>query len=478
MSLGGIFINRYKRLATDTLLFTISTFSSKILSIIMLPFYTHILSTGDYGQADVITTTVNLLLPVFTLSISDAVLRFCLEKNANKKSVFSIGLKVSVGGTCILLVLSPVALFLGMSKPLYFLFLCTYISGMFSTLLSQFSRGAGKTIHFAISGILTTAVTVTLNVIFLVVIKLGLIGYLLSTVLANLVCSIYLSCGLKIWRFVSLKRQSHEQKSEMLRYAAPLIPNNIAWWINFSSDRYILMLFTGAGATGIYAVANKLPTMISSVADIFIRAWQISAVSAYDAEDRNAYYNRVFRFYNFVLLLGCSAAILCTQLIARVLFSSEFYIAWKIAPFLLVSAVFSALNGFIGSLYTTCKNTKVVFHTTLLGAATNVLLNVLLIPSLEGMGAAVATLVSFAVIWAVRAYTLPADFKDINICAGEYLLCYGLLLLQCIILSYELPFAYPLMSIILISIIFVFRRDVKMIRDLLLAMLKKKKTFE
>ena len=100
-------INRYKKLATDTALFTVSTFASKLLSIFMLPFYTNILTASDYGTADMITTTVSLIFPVLTMGICDGVLRFCLDKDSDKKAIFTIGLRIVLAGTALLVIATP-----------------------------------------------------------------------------------------------------------------------------------------------------------------------------------------------------------------------------------------------------------------------------------------------------------------------------------------------------------------------------------
>ena len=70
---------KYKRLFSDTILFAISKFGSKILTILLVPLYTSVLSTEDYGTADIIITTACILYPILTLSISDATLRFTLD---------------------------------------------------------------------------------------------------------------------------------------------------------------------------------------------------------------------------------------------------------------------------------------------------------------------------------------------------------------------------------------------------------------
>ncbi|WP_075109646.1 oligosaccharide flippase family protein [Bittarella massiliensis (ex Durand et al. 2017)] len=454
-------INRYKKLATDTALFTVSTFASKLLSIFMLPFYTNILTASDYGTADMITTTVSLIFPVLTMGICDGVLRFCLDKDSDKKAIFTIGLRIVLAGTALLVIATPILLVIGIPPLLVSMFLFTYITVVFTNMLNQFSRGIGETKVFAISGFLATATTIGFNILFLVGLKWGLAGYLLSTILSNTVCIIYVCVAVGIKKYIYLnKKLPKETQKEMLKYSVPLIPNSIAWWINLSSSRYLLTFLVGASANGIYAVANRLPTIITSLSDVFIRAWQLSAVSEFNAEDRNSFYRRVYRYYNAVIVLGCSAIILGIQVIAKILFSAEFYEGWRIAPFLMVSATFSAFSGFIGSLYTACKNTRTIFHTTVMGAAINLLLSVLLIPFLQGVGAGLASLISFIVIWAVRTFTISSGFESVQLGHPKYLLSYGLLIVQSCVLTFECPYYYLLMIVIFAAIVLLYWEEI------------------
>ena len=54
-------MDKYKKLASNTLIFAIGTFSSKILSFLLMPFVTRMMGTGDYGSADLVQQTVNVL---------------------------------------------------------------------------------------------------------------------------------------------------------------------------------------------------------------------------------------------------------------------------------------------------------------------------------------------------------------------------------------------------------------------------------
>ena len=85
-------MDKYKKLASNTLIFAIGTFSSKILSFLLMPFVTRMMGTGDYGSADLVQQTVNVLIPVVTLQVNSAALRFALDKAVDKSDVFRLEL--------------------------------------------------------------------------------------------------------------------------------------------------------------------------------------------------------------------------------------------------------------------------------------------------------------------------------------------------------------------------------------------------
>ena len=85
-------MNRYKKLTANTLILTIGTVGSKIIIFLMLPFYTNVLSTAEYGTLDLLLQTGSLLVPIFTIGIASSITRFGLDDEYDKKEVFTTGL--------------------------------------------------------------------------------------------------------------------------------------------------------------------------------------------------------------------------------------------------------------------------------------------------------------------------------------------------------------------------------------------------
>ena len=378
--------NRYKKLGRNTALMVVGNFASKILTFVLLPLYTYCLTTSEYGISDLITTTINLCLPFLTLTISESVLRMTLERDSDKKQIFTITAVIIGLGFGVLVLTTPVWGHLVPFKEYILYFLVYYLVMVLSNTAQQFTKGLEHVDTFVISGIAATFATCMWNLILLLGFQMGIGGYLLAYILGYATSFIYIFIKEKLWRYwISVNAIDQGIVREMLIYCIPLIPNSISWWISDSSDRYILEFFWGASVIGIYAIAYKLPSIISILSTILTSAWQISAVEGFGSEESKEFFSDVYQKYASVYVMVCSGMVLFIKVIAKILFSGEFYEGWKYAIVLMAAVIFQALSGFLGIIYAASKKTKTIFITTILGAGSNIVLNILLIPSMGAL---------------------------------------------------------------------------------------------
>lgn len=89
---------KVKELLSNTLLFTVANLGSKLMVFLMVPLYTAVLSTDEYGIADMVQTTATMLIPILTAMIAEGVLRFCFLKEYSSNEVFSIGIRMTLFG--------------------------------------------------------------------------------------------------------------------------------------------------------------------------------------------------------------------------------------------------------------------------------------------------------------------------------------------------------------------------------------------
>lgn len=451
---------KYSYLSKNILLFMISGFVPKILTFLLVPIYTRYLTTEEYGISDLISTTVSLLLPIFTLDIQDAVMRFAMDKNYNQKDVFSIAFKIISMGFIIILVgvivISQTNLIKLKSSYLFF-FCIMYLTSAINNSVSLFCRGIDKVKVMVVSGILYSIVSVISNIVFLVYLKLGLIGYLIANSLGAVISLVWCFIGANLFSYLKL-RTSRKTLKEMLIYSFPLIFSVLSWWINNASDRYILSWMSGVGIMGLYAVAYKIPSILSVFQNIFIQAWSISAIKDFDKNDTDGFIGNMYTMVNFSMILLCSIIMIGNMIIAKILYLNEFFEAWRFVPPLLISVVFNAMALFIGSIFTAVKDTMTLSVSTILGAIVNVICNFIFIYFFGGYGAAFATLIGFMVTLIMRNIILK-KYIDMKINRKRDFVAYLLLFIQMFIANLGWK-GLTIQIIPFIIILFLYKKEV------------------
>ena len=380
------------------------TFGSKLLVFCMVRFYTGCLSTEEYGIADIITQTANLLIPLLSVGIAEAVFRFALDREADQKGVFSTGFFTILAGGAVFGLLTPllelVPFFRGYSLLVfsYTLFSCLH------TLCMQFIRAPGKMKQFAVWGILSTILTILFNLLFLLVLRWGVVGYVLSVVLSDVVCTASLFLKEKLYRLISFRSLRAKLPRAMLKFSIPLIPTTIFWWMTNVADRYMVTWMIGSDADGLYAVAYKIPTLLILLSGIFIEAWQFSAVSEKGDREHAVFFGNVFNSFQALMFIAGAVLTALAKIAINVMSAEEYHAAWQYVPMLSVATIFSSLVTFMGSVYLVEKKSVLSFLTSMTGALLNLLLNFLLIPTFLAVnGAAIATFFSYFVVFVIRA---------------------------------------------------------------------------
>lgn len=436
-------MGKYKNLMKNIGILTISNFGSKFLAFFLVPIYTSVLTTSEYGNFDYINVTISLLVPLLTLNISESALRFLLDKNnsANKGKIVGITFKYctySILIVILLCILNKYLIFSSVINQYTIYFILFYLSNLIYQVMQNIVRGYDKLAKIAVAGIINSILMLSLNIIFLLCIKMGIHGFFLANIISMVVSSLYLMIGID---YGNISGKDKQLEKSMTSYSKPLMFNSLGWWINNVSDRYFVTYMCGIAENGIYSIAYKIPSLLSIFQTIFNQAWIISSVKNIESKNNEYFINNVYNIYNIAMVLICSLLIMSSKILAKFLYLNEFYNAWKYMPFLLISIVFGALSGVIGGVFTATKDTKILGSTTFLGAIINIILNYLLIIVFGTMGAAISTMISYFAVWMFRYISLK-KITSIRIRIFRDLVTYFILLLQGIILllgcKYEL----------------------------------------
>lgn len=472
---------KYKKLLSDTVLFTLSSFGSKILVFFLVPLYTNILAAEQYGIVDTVTTMTNLLVPVLTLLISEAVLRFALDDSKSKQQVLSAGLLLIAISSVLMLCVWPFVELIGGRWSFlgdYWLWIVgVYVLNALNHCLSNYTRGLDKTRLFAVSGILYTAVLIAANLFFLLVLRMQAEGYLLAIMIADTICIFHKILWGKFGKQLVKPSCSKKLLGEMLHYSIPMIPTTVAWWVMQLSDKYVIIAFCGVAASGVYSIAYKIPSIMSAITTVFTQAWQISAIKSHGDEDNEKFVSTVYGYVTVFIIAISSGLILFSKHLGYMLFAGEYFGAWTYVPILIVAYMFSGLSGVLASVYSASKKTGMLFVSTSVGAVLNIILNIVLIPIYGVVAAAYTTLVGFFVTWLVRTVNVRRLLKiRVNYC--KMALSFGVLAAQAVVTAMDLPVKYVVSLAAIAVQLIIYLPEIKGLLKASVGLLKNKKVEE
>ncbi len=414
-------MNTYKKLMGNSIIFAIGNLGSKLITFLLLPLYTHYLTTNEYGLVDMVTTTTSLLLPILSANIFEAVLRFALDKEEDKQKVLSNSLFVAIIGVVLTLLTTFVLNYFIVNKKILIYIIVILILQIYRNIFSQFARAINKVKLFAVDGIIMTFVTAVANIILLTFFHLGIDGYLISLVIANLISILFLMLVMRVWKFIDFSKIDRGYAKEMLLYSVPMIPNSVMWWLISAANRYFIIFFIGPSANGIFAAANKIPSIVNIFSTIFGQAWQMSAIEEGNNEEKGKFYSNVFSFYSSGLFIVTAGIIMISKLFMKYLLAPAYYTGWQVIPFILLGVVFSSFAGFLAANYLASKETKGIFKTSIYGGLMSIILNALLIPFFGILGAGISNMISFFFLFVIRYFdtkkiiTMSINVKEMTV---------------------------------------------------------------
>lgn len=391
---------KVKKLLSNSAIFAIGNLGSKIITFLMVPLFTKYLSTAEFGTVDLITTTVNMLSPIVALSIADAVFRFMMDDESDAQATFTTGIMFTVFVSLILLLIYPILRIFQVSYAGYMIMYLILV--IIQALLQNFIRAIGYTKLFAFNGIFSTVIMASVGYYLIAVLGQGVNGYFLAMIASAAGSILLISVGAKVWNFLFLNKFNRELLITFLKYSIPLIPNAFMWFFTNDASRFFIVAIVGLSANGLYAVANKIPTIINVFYNIFTQAWQISAVEEYQSNPKSKFFSKVLNANVALSMISLSGLLLILKPLMIVFVAPSFYEAWKLVPLLLVAAVFANFSSFIGTMYLAIKRTRDIMSSTIYGMIANILFNSILIPKFGVQGAGIGAVLGFLLVVIIR----------------------------------------------------------------------------
>lgn len=401
-------MNKKKRLAKNTIILLIGKIFTQFLSFFLLPLYTRFLPASDYGLVDLLLTYISLFAPVVTVQQEMATFRFLIDARGDEKKKAAI-IKTSFGNSLTrLLIFAVPCLVVALVVKWHYIYLILMagVAMSISNLLLQIARGVGSNVKYSIASVLSGIVTIVSNLLLICVFHFGAESILISMALANIVCSVFLAFALGLPHYFSLAKSDKKLTREMLKYSWPLVPNGISWWLINASDRTIVSAILGTAENGIYAVALKFPSIISSFLNIFVMAWTESASVHINDDDRDEFFSSIaantVRIFSSLSLLVIAAM----PFVFDIIIGSEYRAAYDYIPVAILGVLLNCMVSVYSAIYVAKKMTKQVASTSVISAIINIVVDLGLIKFVGLYAAVISTAVAFAAMAIYRHFDL------------------------------------------------------------------------
>lgn len=426
--------HRAKALAKNTFIISFGTFLPKLTGLITLPIITASLTRTEYGTFDLLTTMASLALPVLTLQIHLGAFRYLIDvRDQNERKTEIITTIVGFVTIVTFLVISILFFVLYRFDITFRVLLCLFFAAeMFLAVLQQIVRGLSYNKLYSIGAIVQSLTNAILIVTLLNGFHFGLNGLLLSSILSMSIGSFILAYFSKIIRYIHFDYFSGAAFKELLSYSWPMIPNTLSLWAMNLSNRLIITAILGLEANAIFAIANKIPLLFSTVQATFTMAWQENASIVAKDTDASHYYSNMFHAISCILVGIMAVLIALTPVIFRVVIRGDYEEAYLQMPILFIGVLMASVSSFLGGIYVAFKKTKNVGMTTIAAAAINVTLTYIFVGQVGITGASISILLSYVFLVIYRMINIT-KFQPMSYKTLQLLSMLGILVMMCFI---------------------------------------------
>ncbi len=410
MKKNSTFFLPEKNISKNAWIYSLGTYSSKIISLIIFPIIAVELGFEDTGKYDLVISTVAILGPIFSLQIGDAAYRWLSESSEKQKS---IGFTTS---TLILLVmvvlLSIVTLFVQLIQPIPFLFIgyLILVSHMLLNTMMQILRGNGQ-IKLYTSAMIVRSITFTLGELWAVFysenkLQNVLIAFAVANFLSLFIC---VSKGFKRKQF-SLQEANKVNFKRVLKYAYPMVFNALSWVLLINVNKYIISSRLDYEMNGVFAVAEKLASPIFFLGIFYFFSAQDHYLGKANFQQLSKDFNQLIKNISLLTSFGVVTLIAGAYLLLPIFFpdleDSIIYL-----PLLAIANLIMIISVYLSIPYTYQKESLQQAISTLTGIVITILLSFLLIQYWGLTGVCIAILIGALLTLGIRLKHNNAFFK-------------------------------------------------------------------
>jgi O-antigen/teichoic acid export membrane protein len=428
----------YRSLVKHSSIYAVGQILTRVVSIAMLPIYTHNLTRQDYGciaMLDLLAAVFGILLGV---AMAESVARFHFEAKTDRDRdrVWWTGLAFVIAVSTA--VLFPVWLardsFAGLlfgdeiavadSRKYLSLCLPTVWFTIVTMLTDTYMRVRKWSKVYVGVSFMHLIISVSLICYLLIVKNLGVQGVLIGNLVANgfhaitLLLVLVLSRGRPAVSLVVLRK--------LWKFGAPLIITSILSTVMHQADRYFLREYLSMEDVGVYNLAYLMGQGINTLVLLpFLSIWNVAVYELAGQPDAKRVYARVFEYFVYGLLLVMLGVSLFARPLLLVLAKPEFMTAVTIVPIICLAYIPFSMSNFFHIPALLHKQTHRLIAAAVVGAVVNITANMVMIPHLGVEGAAWASVITFlsyaTVGWWICRRIDPIDFPILKVCVA--LLC-------------------------------------------------------
>lgn len=424
-----------KTLFSQTALYGIGDIGTKLLNLILIPVHVSFLSIQEYSVYSLFILFYSFSLTVYLFGINSGFLRYYLDDEFDKNKVFSTAFLFLSGFTVIVSLIvillngwfAEVLFDTAVYKDIFYYGVVILICESLSTIALLVFRAQNNPAGFIAAVIVKVSTILITNVIFLIVLHMGLYGAVLGNLCGS--AALLLMSSPVIIKHIRLKFSCSIFK-KMFLYGIPAVPAVFSITILIMIDQYLLKHFGYFDKVGIYAVGYKIGMALTLLISGFKLAWFPFVFQTAKQVNAKKIFSGVFTYFNFFLILFYLIICIYIPLVFKYIFPVQYYESVKLIPFIGLGYIFSGwYENFMVGVYIKDK-TLYVALVIAFAALVNICLNFILIPRYVMYGAAAATAVSYFVLM-VSGYFISRKYYRIHynfLNAGKTLLAASLVM--------------------------------------------------
>ena len=390
---------------------------TKAISFFLIPLYTALISVEDYGTIDYLTTVSTLLIAIVSFQMYEAIFKFATVQRGNVNEVKVIFSNIWFISICLcfifsILYLSCIGIFDFVGK---WYVIGAVVANIFLNVVSKSSRSLGHNVLYSLVNVISAVVTITLNLLFLVVFKLPALYMLYAYIAGPLIGGMVCVFSDRLWTYFDIRLLSVVKIKEYIRYSYPLIPNEIAWWIIHASDRLVIVTFLGLYYAGILAVATKFSMAYLTAFSFFYAAWVEQCFLHYQTKTGKEYIERLIPKIFLVFCYSTVVLMVICIYLYPIVINFSYAEGIILLPWYFIAVLLNVIVGLVSPIYLIQNETKTVMYSTITAGAINIVVNLISIGVLGVLSAPISAICGYGSVALWRWFDVKNRYLNLNI---------------------------------------------------------------